>query len=536
MLRNPKSLVILGFLLATCSIVCAQGLKGEYFPNMTLNGQPALTRIEAVNFSWGGASPGGPVAADGFSVRWTGSITVPVTGDYVFSTQTDDGVRLWVGPDLIINNWSDHSSTLNTSTPIRLRAGEPVGIKLEYYENGGDAIVQFFWSGPGITQQAVPESVLSPTYKACNPKPADGTVGVSAPLLEWSAGPTAMFHNVYVGTDPNLTEADRWATWQPLPLALYYHVPGFTPGATYYWRVDEIEKDGITTHTGDVWSFVAQGLTAYYPTPVDTGSSPSTEPALTWMPGLGATQHHVYFGTDADAVAQGAGMTDQGLFALADTVFEPGTLDPLTTYYWRVDQVATGGAIMAGPVWSFTTALPIDGFEEYNDDDNRIYDAWIDGVVNNTGSYVGYESSSEGTFGETTIVHGGSQSMPLDYNNVDVPYYSEAEREFASVQDWTVGGGTTLVLYVRGVYTNGPAQVYVMVEDSSGKMATVPYSDPAITTWSEWAEWKIPFAELSGAGVNMARVKKLYLGAGNKANPEPGSAGLIYVDDICVVK
>jgi len=86
------------------------------------------------------------------------------------------------------------------------------------------------------------------------------------------------------------------------------------------------------------------------------------------------------------------------------------------------------------------------------------------------------------------------------------------------------------------VYTNGPAQVYVMVEDSSGKMATVPYSDPAITTWSEWAEWKIPFAELSGAGVNMARVKKLYLGAGNKANPEPGSAGLIYVDDICVVK
>ena len=73
-----------------------QGLKGEYFANMTLAGQPVLTRIEAVNFNWGGASPGDPIGVDAFSVRWTGSLTPPESGSYTFGTRTDDGVRLWV--------------------------------------------------------------------------------------------------------------------------------------------------------------------------------------------------------------------------------------------------------------------------------------------------------------------------------------------------------------------------------------------------------------------------------------------------------
>ena len=109
---------------------------------------------------------------------------------------------------------------------------------------------------------------VSPTWnKAEKPEPADGTLNVGAPLFRWAKGETAMFHDVYLGTSPELTEADRVATRLAQPMTFYYHIPGLTPGATYYWRVDEIEKDGVTTHAGDVWTFVAQAADGLLPQP-----------------------------------------------------------------------------------------------------------------------------------------------------------------------------------------------------------------------------------------------------------------------------
>jgi hypothetical protein len=105
---------------------------------------------------------------------------------------------------------------------------------------------------------------IAPDFlKAQAPDPANGALGVAMPLLRWSKGETAMLHNLYLGTSPDLTDADLKVSRQPL--TMYYHVQGLEPGATYYWRVDEIEKDGVTIHTGSVWSFVAQALTAYIP-------------------------------------------------------------------------------------------------------------------------------------------------------------------------------------------------------------------------------------------------------------------------------
>ena len=62
------------------------------------------------------------------------------------------------------------------------------------------------------------------------------------------------------------------------------------------------------------------------------------------------------------------------------TTFAPGALDSLTTYYWRVDEILSDGTVKAGPIWSFTTALPVDDFESYTDDEgSRIFETWIDG-------------------------------------------------------------------------------------------------------------------------------------------------------------
>ena len=122
-----------------------------------------LTRYEAVNFSWGTASPGVGVPADNFSVRWSGVVIVPRAGTYRFRTVSDDGVRLWVNGVQVINNWTDHSPTTNTSGTVSLAAGQRVSVRLEYYERGGGATMQWRWLTPGTTSYvAVPLSALAP--------------------------------------------------------------------------------------------------------------------------------------------------------------------------------------------------------------------------------------------------------------------------------------------------------------------------------------------------------------------------------------
>ena len=161
-----------------------------------------------------------------------------------------------------------------------------------------------------------------------------------------------------------------------------------------------------------------------------------------------------------------------------------------------------------------------------------IYQTWIDGVENGTGSYVGYETAPDGTFGETTIVHGGGQSMPMSYDNTESPYYSEAERTWSTAQDWTVGGVDTLTLFVRGKTTSNPAKLYVSLADSTGKTATVFYADDLVVTSPQWVEWSIPLSEF--AGVNAARIKTMIIGVGDPSNPVAGGTGLVYIDDIRV--
>ena len=112
---------------------------------------------------------------------------------------------------------------------------------------------------------------------------------------------------------------------------------------------------------------------------------------------------------------------------VTDHGFNPGALNFGTTYYWRVDEVNT--VTYPGDVWSFTTQefAVVDDFESYTDEEGqRIYQTWIDGETNKTGSQVGYLQSP---FAEQTVVHGGKQSMPMEYNNIKTPFYSEADAD-----------------------------------------------------------------------------------------------------------
>jgi len=82
--------------------------------------------------------------------------------------------------------------------------------------------------------------------------------------------------------------------------------------------------------------------------------------------------------------------------------------------------------------------------------------------------------------------------------------------------------------------TNGAGGLYVAVEDSAGKSAVLTHPDPLAANVAAWTEWQIPLSSLTG--VNVAKVKKMYVGVGDRKAPVPGSAGRIYIDDIRVLK
>jgi len=164
--------------------------------------------------------------------------------------------------------------------------------------------------------------------------------------------------------------------------------------------------------------------------------------------------------------------------------------------------------------------------ESYNDDDNTIFDIWIDGFVNETGSTVGYFNAP---FAERSIVNSGSQSMPLEYANDAAPFYSEAERDLGN-RSLDSNGADSLRLFVAGQADNAPEPLYVAVEDTSGNVAVATHPDADITAGSDWTEWVIPFSDL--AGVNLGRVAMIYVGVGDRDNPSAGGTGLIFIDDI----
>ena len=179
------------------------------------------------------------------------------------------------------------------------------------------------------------------------------------------------------------------------------------------------------------------------PEPADGASEIEAGTALNWRAGREAVTHDVYLSTDPNALAL--------IDSVDVTTVVPGDLDFGATYYWKVDEVNEADAIAMweGDLWSFSTQAyaAIDDFESYNDDDNPIYESWVDGWVNGTGSTAGYLTEP---FAEKTIVNSGTQSMPLTYDNSFSPFYSEIERDLGGV-DLSGNGADMLRLFVSGL-------------------------------------------------------------------------------------
>lgn len=125
-----------------------QGWQAEYYANQNLSGAPALRRTDsAIDFDWGYGSPDGAIPADHFSVRWTHTVGF-TAGTYRFLTSTDDGVRLWVDDQLLVDAWYNLKLPNTHWGDIALAEGLHQ-IRVEYFENGGEAHAHAWWDQVG---------------------------------------------------------------------------------------------------------------------------------------------------------------------------------------------------------------------------------------------------------------------------------------------------------------------------------------------------------------------------------------------------
>jgi hypothetical protein len=315
-------------------------------------------------------------------------------------------------------------------------------------------------------------------------------------------------------------------------------------GKAYYWRIDEVNQtDPGSVRKGEVWSFTTTDFVVA-PDPWDVTIDVVQPIVLRWRPVGRCLQHDVYFGDDEEGVANATTET-LGIYRGRQPAEEPnydaGALESGKTYYWRIDGVdgADPNSPWKGDVWSFTTAdfilvSVVDDFESYTDDRGHlIFKTWID----RGGSWVGNYPPEEGPpYAELRIVHTGRQSMPMEYYNDTEPWYSEAERTWETPQDWTLDGTDTLRLYFRGQADNSQERLYVAIEDGAGHIAVATHPDPNAVLATQWQKWQIPLADLRTAGVDVAAVKKMVIGVGDRNSPYPGGTGKIYIDDIRLTK
>jgi hypothetical protein len=274
---------------------------------------------------------------------------------------------------------------------------------------------------------------------------------------------------------------------------------------------------GNTIVTGAVNPYKAR-----WPKPGSNVSDAPPYTVLSWTPGTGAVTHDVYFGTDANAVRDANTVNTLGVY-MGPQNYEVNSLTPAglemgKAYYWRIDEVNSTN-VFKGDRWQFVVAsfALIDDFEKYADSTDLLA-SWANGSTGATLSLA------------ATGGHEKAKTMKFDYQNASEPNYSEAQTA-GPTTDWTVDGVVAVDIWYKGDAGNTAEPMYAALEDNnSNPVAILVNSDPAAAQGTEWQVWRIELSDFTG--VNLANVKKFYIGFGDRTDPVTGGAGTVYFDDI----
>jgi len=464
-----------------------------------------------------------------------------------------------------------------------------------------DGIVDDFKIYSSVLTRAEIRRTADPE-KASMPEPADeDTIPKTSMILEWQAGIYADKHDVYFGSDVNdVREAN---TSNPMGVLLSqdqettsYPVSGLVSGETYYWRIDEV-NDACTPDPwkGRIWSFKAQPLKAYDPSPPNDVTGVFRYPTLSWEPGkyaADAAGHELYYGTSFDDVNDRAGdpvILNVPCYVIPSPNASYGSLQVI---YWVVDEVNEShpDQIWPGNVWRFTIEdyTVIDDFETYTNTgkdspppEDTLKSVWVDGNyswdiygVATSGSLVQLNTDTyDGSppylhYQSEDIAQSGTQSMKFYYDNDSTveweiylygeydseyiytpspaPYLSEA---YAAVddaaadsgldsldmlRDWSIYNVLVLSFYGDPNNTTNHAGLYVGLEDTDGTLVTIAHPDPNLLTEPWWHNWYVKLSDFTdkNGGLDLENIVRIYLGFGDKDSPASGGSGVLFFDDI----
>ncbi|HLX69206.1 MAG TPA: PA14 domain-containing protein, partial [Verrucomicrobiae bacterium] len=200
----------------TAAVGNGNGLLGQYwtnttgtaFTNASFSTPPTLIRTDAVvNFNWSTTGPDSSIGQSNFTARWTGSVQPQYSETYTFTVVSDDGARLWVNGQLLVDNWVAHSSATTNSGSITLNAQQFYNIRLDYFQQSSNAVVQLFWSSPSTAQSIVPQSQLD-TFS--NPPPSIVMAAPTGGATYTSAASVTIAANVDAPYNP-ISEVDFYA-------------------------------------------------------------------------------------------------------------------------------------------------------------------------------------------------------------------------------------------------------------------------------------------------------------------------------------
>ena len=205
------------------SIGTGTGLRGTYYANQlkTFNNPPTLVRIDPViNFNWNSSSPAPSIGLTDYTVKWTGSVKAQFTEPYTFVTIADDGVRLFIGGQELINEWIDQAPTQWSGT-MNLVAGQTYALEMDYYQNQGGAVASLSWSSPSTPLQIIPATQLylpldvPPSVSLTNPSSGGSAVAPTNILLQATASSSGgLVANVKFFANTNLIGTQAKSPYQ----------------------------------------------------------------------------------------------------------------------------------------------------------------------------------------------------------------------------------------------------------------------------------------------------------------------------------
>ena len=222
----------------TAVVGTGTGLLAQYFSDQTLTNL-VLTRTDpSINFNLAtNQAPAQGMPSTHWSARWTGLVQAQYSQTYTFTTLSDDGVRLFVNGQELINDWTDHSPRTDSAT-IVLQAGQQYAIEMDYYQDAYGATAQLLWSSPSTPQQVIPTSqlyVVSPVIDA-----GGSAAGSFIADTDFSGGST--YHTTATINTGSVTNPAPQVVYQTERYGNFtYSVPNLTPGASYSVRLDFAE-------------------------------------------------------------------------------------------------------------------------------------------------------------------------------------------------------------------------------------------------------------------------------------------------------